>query len=365
MAAVGEPGAKLSASLAMGCPPPPNILVRGACSAPREFELLELFGGLCGVDCLFNQISSPHSTTAYDMAEYLKDYYLEKFGPRGHYGAAGDLTKVDYKTFPPYDIIAAGSPCSHSCPGGSRKGIEHSSADLALLTCDIVIDQFHKGLLTVFLLESSGKAMTKYGGKKGVFQFMFDKLIAALGKWCEIRMLKLTGGLTGNPHNRTRCYILGVRADALCYGQVPDPLAIAAQDCYSYLNLSLPKTNLQDRKIITAQEELNIRAFLPKILDEILKLERKGKPVGLVTTFDISRKQAEQGGKFKASFKCNGEISSLTTKNAKVMITSNYDLKDVLAAGGSVENLDFARLMEIPERFTFQGPFDPEKEARQ
>ena len=346
---------KLAASLANTCPAPPNLPSLDIAPLPRPANLLELCGGLLGGHEFLNLANVRHQTTAYDNAEYLKDYYGVKLGERGHAGRAADLKQLDYKQLPSFDIITAGSPCNHSAPGGSRKGVEDPTAQLAFLTVDIVVDQFKRGSLMLFLLESSGKANSKYKGGDSVFGAVLRRLQEEIGDAAEIRMMKLTGPQVGMPHGRTRQYILGGRQDAMCYQPVPDPLTIGCQDCYAYLDKQLPKTDLQDRDVLTENEERNIRAFLPKILEKITRLESEGKPVGLCSTFDVSRKQREMGGKFAASFQCQGEINSLTTKNAKNFIISNYDLKAVVENGGKVEDLDIARLMSIPERFVFIG----------
>ena len=106
----------------------------------------------------------------------------------------GDLTKIDWSTVPPVDIITAGYPCQPFSQAGKRKGTE---------------DERH---LFPYILEAVRYLRPNYAifeNVRGHLNLGFDTVLrdlASIGydaKWSIVRASEI-----GAPHQRARLYIV-------------------------------------------------------------------------------------------------------------------------------------------------------------
>lgn len=112
----------------------------------------------------------------------------------------GDITKVDTKNIPDFDILCAGFPCQSFSSAGKRKGFADTRGTLFFEVERILRDKKPKG----FILENVEGLVNHDGGK--TLQVIMDRL-SALDYKFDYRVLN--SKYFGVPQERKRIYIVG------------------------------------------------------------------------------------------------------------------------------------------------------------
>ncbi len=112
----------------------------------------------------------------------------------------GDITKVDTKNIPDFDILCAGFPCQAFSSAGKRQGFADTRGTMFFEVERILKDKRPKG----FILENVEGLVNHDGGK--TIQVIVDRLTALNYKF-EFRVLN--SKYFGVPQERKRIYIVG------------------------------------------------------------------------------------------------------------------------------------------------------------
>lgn len=82
-----------------------------------KFKFIDLFCGVGGFHQALNKLGG-HCVFASDIDEHCRNIYEKNYGLRPH----GDITKVDPKTIPDFDVLTGGFPCQSFSNSGKKGG---------------------------------------------------------------------------------------------------------------------------------------------------------------------------------------------------------------------------------------------------
>jgi DNA (cytosine-5)-methyltransferase 1 len=165
-------------------------------SSPR---LIDLFAGIGGIRMGF-ELEGCETVFTSEWDEAAQKTYEANFGDKPF----GDITAVDEKTIPPFDILLAGFPCQPFSQAGLKKGLADTRGTLFFDVARIV--NHHRP--RVVFLENVKRFRTHDGGN--TFQVVKDVLE---GMGYSVYSEVLNAKDFGVPQNRERIYIIGVLGD--------------------------------------------------------------------------------------------------------------------------------------------------------
>lgn len=90
----------------------------------KIYKFIDLFAGIGGIRLGFERAFGRDSETVFvsEWDEAAQKTYLANFPSTEK--IAGDITKIDEKDVPPFDICLAGFPCQAFSMAGQRKGFD-------------------------------------------------------------------------------------------------------------------------------------------------------------------------------------------------------------------------------------------------
>lgn len=165
-----------------------------------DFKFIDLFAGIGGMRIAFQRVGG-ECVFSSEWDRFSQQTYKENFGEM----PSGDITQIDAKDIPDFDVLIAGFPCQPFSSIGKREGFEHpTQGTLFFDVVRILEEKKPKG----FLLENVPGLLTSDKGrtfeiiqselKKVGYEFYYDVLDAAD---------------FGVPQNRKRLFIVGFRKD--------------------------------------------------------------------------------------------------------------------------------------------------------
>lgn len=182
-----------------------NSLVSPALAVSTQRNVLrfvDLFAGIGGIRCGLEQAAREKGMThVCVMTSEIKPYAVSVL--RENHPAEtimGDITKIETKNIPDFDILCAGFPCQAFSFAGKRKGFADTRGTLFFEVERILRDKRPKG----FILENVEGLVNHDNGK--TLQVIIDKL-AALDYKFDFRVLN--SKYFGVPQERKRVYIVG------------------------------------------------------------------------------------------------------------------------------------------------------------
>ncbi|ABB44842.1 DNA (cytosine-5-)-methyltransferase [Sulfurimonas denitrificans DSM 1251] len=164
----------------------------------ESFRAIDLFAGIGGIRLGFEQAFGEkiEFVFASEIDKYARETYYANFGETPH----GDITQIDEKNIPPFDILLAGFPCQAFSVAGHRKGFEDTRGTLFF---DVMrIAAYHKPKV-IFLENVKGLV----GHDKGKTFKVILETLKELGYYVEYQILNAKD--YGVPQNRERIYIVG------------------------------------------------------------------------------------------------------------------------------------------------------------
>jgi DNA (cytosine-5)-methyltransferase 1 len=164
----------------------------------ESFRAIDLFAGIGGIRLGFEQAFGEkiEFDFASEIDKYARETYYANFGETPH----GDITQIDEKNIPPFDILLAGFPCQAFSVAGHRKGFEDTRGTLFF---DVMrIAAYHKPKV-IFLENVKGLV----GHDKGKTFKVILETLKELGYSVEYQILNAKD--YGVPQNRERIYIVG------------------------------------------------------------------------------------------------------------------------------------------------------------
>ncbi len=166
-----------------------------------KFKFIDLFAGIggfrlalqsCGGDCIF---SSEWDASA-------KQTYYSNYGEVPF----GDITKIDPKMIPDFDILAGGFPCQPFSSIGKREGFKHKTqGTLFFYIAEIIKEKQPKA----FILENVTGLLTHENGKtyETIMEVLQDEL------HYKVYPKVLNSADFAVPQERRRLYFVGFRED--------------------------------------------------------------------------------------------------------------------------------------------------------
>ena len=147
-----------------------------------------MFAGIGGIRCGLEQAAREKGLTPVCvLTSEIKPYAVNVL-KQNHPAETitGDITKVDTKNIPDFDILCAGFPCQAFSSAGKRMGFADTRGTLFFEVERILRDKRPKG----FILENVEGLVNHDGGK--TLQVIVDRLIA-LGYKFDYRVLRIIG----------------------------------------------------------------------------------------------------------------------------------------------------------------------------
>lgn len=167
-------------------------------------RFIDLFCGIGGFHQAFNLLPiSSKCVFSCDIDKDCRMIYHKNYGIVPH----GDITKIDIKDIPPFDVLCAGFPCQPFSKAGNQKGFDDKNrGNLFFNICDIA-----KHHSPQYMILENVKNLEKHdnGNTWKVIRTEIDKL----GYNTYDHPLVLNSLMFGVPQNRERVIILCKRKD--------------------------------------------------------------------------------------------------------------------------------------------------------
>lgn len=189
-------------------------------------KYIDLFSGIGGFhiamenngfDCVFACEINKHARQTY-KSNFSKKYDLEN-----EMFFATDITKINEKDIPDFDILCAGFPCQAFSKAGHKKGFDDTRGTLFFDVARILKEKNPK----YFILENVANLLKHDEGK--TFQVISNTL-TQLGYSFEYKILKTSS--YGLPQNRPRIYIVGFKEKTDFNFPQPVPLKTNMSDIF-------------------------------------------------------------------------------------------------------------------------------------
>ncbi|WP_288585902.1 DNA cytosine methyltransferase [uncultured Treponema sp.] len=175
----------------------------------KKLRFIDLFAGIGGIRLGFENAFKENSETVFvsEWDSYAQKTYLANFPePKT---IAGDITKIDEKEIPPFDICLAGFPCQAFSMAGQRKGFDDNYKGICrgTLFLDVArICEYHKPKV-IFCENVKGLVIHDKGRTFKIIKSTFEQL--GYNVFSQI----LNSKDFGVPQNRERIYIVAFRKD--------------------------------------------------------------------------------------------------------------------------------------------------------
>ena len=183
-----------------------NSIMQFAESVPFEdkknnadFTFIDLFAGIGGIRIPFQELGGKCVFTS-EWDKFAQKTYRINFGEEPQ----GDITKIDAKDIPDFDILLGGFPCQPFSQAGLKKGFSDTRGTLFFEIERIIQEKRPKA----FLLENVKQLR---GHDKGRTLKIILEHIDALNYYVKAEVLR--AGDFGVPQNRERIYIVGISKD--------------------------------------------------------------------------------------------------------------------------------------------------------
>lgn len=200
-----------------------------------SFKAIDLFAGIGGIRLGFERAfrDKIDFVFASEIDKYARETYYANYGEEPF----GDITQIDEKNIPPFDILLAGFPCQAFSVAGHRKGFEDTRGTLFFDVARIAA--YHKP--KVMLLENV-KGLV--GHDKGrTFKVIVESL-KELGYSVFHNVLNAKD--YGVPQNRERIYIVCFLDDKINF-EFPVKLS-TKQKVFDILDQNVdPKYTISDK----------------------------------------------------------------------------------------------------------------------
>lgn len=165
---------------------------------PR-FRFIDLFAGIGGIRIPFQELGGDCVFTS-EWDKFAQKTYRLNFGDEPH----GDITQINEKDIPDFDVLLAGFPCQPFSQAGLKKGFADTRGTLFFEIERILKEKRPKA----FLLENVKQLK---GHDRGRTLQVILKHLDDLNYYVKYEVLR--AGDFGVPQNRERIYIVGISKD--------------------------------------------------------------------------------------------------------------------------------------------------------
>ena len=163
----------------------------------KNLKFIELFAGIGGFRIAFEKHGFKCVWSS-EINKNCQDVYEKNFNDRPH----GDITKIDPKVIPNFDILTAGFPCQPFSISGHHKGFEDTRGTLFFDICKIIEAKKPK----IVVLENV-KHFINHDKKKTIKRVISS--IENLNYNVTFKILNASD--FGLPQNRERIFIIGTK----------------------------------------------------------------------------------------------------------------------------------------------------------
>ena len=172
-------------------------------SYPKPIKFIDLFCGIGGFryasDIAFKKLGLEGKCVfSSDIDKYAQEAYEANFGER----PAGDITKVEAKSIPDFDVLFGGFPCQAFSICGLMKGFEDNTRGTLFFDIARIIKEKQP---QAFVLENVKNLVSHDNGK--TMQTIFETLRDELGYHVDYHLLNALD--FGLPQKRERILIIG------------------------------------------------------------------------------------------------------------------------------------------------------------
>lgn len=174
-----------------------------------KLKSIDLFAGIGGIRMGFDRAFGDEIKTVFvsEFDEYAVKTYKENFDDP--FEISGDITKIDEKDIPSFDICLAGFPCQAFSMAGKHQGFEDNYKGMTRGTLfqDVVrICEYHQPKV-IFCENVKGLVIHDKGRTFKVITKAFEEI--GYKVWSKV----LNSKDFGVPQNRERIYIVAIRND--------------------------------------------------------------------------------------------------------------------------------------------------------
>ena len=174
-----------------------------------KYKSIDLFAGIGGIRMGFDRAFGEEIETVFvsEWDEYAQKTYRANF--KDDFDIAGDITKIEEKDIPSFDICLAGFPCQAFSLAGQRKGFEddYKGNCRGTLFLDVArICEYHKPKV-IFCENVKGLVIHDRGRTFKIITKTFEDL------GYKVFFKVLNSKNFGVPQNRERIYVVAFRND--------------------------------------------------------------------------------------------------------------------------------------------------------
>ncbi len=173
----------------------------------KKYTFIDLFAGIGGFHLAFHNVGA-ECVFSSEWDEHARKTYqtnFEKISPElftsGNF--VGDITKIDKKSIPDFDILTGGFPCQPFSQAGHKKGFDDTRGTLFYDIAEIIRIKKPKA----FFLENVRHLYAHDNGK--TFETIKKVLTEELGYSLYHNIVKASDH--GLPQNRPRLFMIGFR----------------------------------------------------------------------------------------------------------------------------------------------------------
>lgn len=190
-------------------------------STKNKYKFIDLFAGIGGFHLAFNNLGSTcvfasewdkHARTTYEHNFSKAHPKLFKSG-----NFAGDITKVDEKKIPDFDILTGGFPCQAFSQAGHKKGFYDTRGTLFFDIARIINEKRP----AAFFIENVRHLLNHDEGK--TFKRIKDTIEKDLGYSFYWKIVKASD--FGLPQFRPRLYMVGFKDKTIPF-EFPEPVEL-------------------------------------------------------------------------------------------------------------------------------------------
>jgi DNA (cytosine-5)-methyltransferase 1 len=165
-------------------------------------KYIDLFCGIGGFHQAMDQLGG-ECVFACDIDAQCREVYEKNYGIRPH----ADITTVDAKTLPDFDVLCGGFPCQSFSNSGKKKGLDDKRGMLFEYILSIAMEKKPS-----FLFLENVKHIKKIDGGK-VFTFLLKRINESGYRISEESVFELSPHQLGVPQQRERVIFVCVRMD--------------------------------------------------------------------------------------------------------------------------------------------------------
>ena len=281
----------------------------------KNFKFIDLFCGLGGFRIALEK-QNCNCVFSSDIDKAVAQVYENNFGDY----PSGDITKIESKDIPDFDILCGGFPCQSFSIAGKRLGFEDSRGTMFFEVARILKEKKPKA----FILENV-KGITNHDGGKTLKTIL--NILDDLGYTYVNKVINAKD--VGIPQNRERWYCVGIRKD-LNVKLSPNMIFPAEQtNFFSYDDIIDVNNNYKEYKISDICKN-NIQKHIHKVK------EKKSK---YTLAYEIRPSRCQ--------FKTDGISPCLTAK----MGTGGNNVPVVVELNRKLTEKECLKLMGYPEDY--------------